>query len=228
MLVGAIGIAIPCSALGGSIGWATKLLQLKRWSCSHQVVYLDATTGHKYATLELAWAMHFERLQQHASKDGMETICEGRHDCFCMSQRTSRVEILSVSQRAQIRETPKSAPETALESALRNRGALRSAPEGALLVVHHRENPSRALSGALLRAPRFVRALLRAVSGALWGGFPDLGPLAGRQNSNLEGNNQKAKPIQTYLRIVRPCQHFQKIAPGLYPSSQACELQTNK
>ena len=59
-----------------------------------------------------------------------------------------------------------SAPEIAL------RGALGSAPEsaleGALLVVHHREHPSRALLGALLRAPRFLRALPRAVSGALF------------------------------------------------------------
>ena len=85
----------------------------------------------------------------------------------------ARIEIRSASQRAQIRQTPKSAPKSALGSALRNRGALRSDPEsaleGALLIVHHTEKSSRALSGALLRAPRFPRALPRALSGALLG-----------------------------------------------------------
>ena len=53
----------------------------------------------------------------------------------------------------QISETPKSAPETALKSALRNRGALRSAPEsgleGALLLVD--QSPPK---GAGKMAPR--------------------------------------------------------------------------
>ena len=40
---------------------------------------------------------------------------------------------------------------------------------GALPVVLHRKNPCRALSGALLTAPRFLRALPRALSGALSG-----------------------------------------------------------
>ena len=44
--------------------------------------------------------------------------------------------------------------------------------------------PSRALPGALVRAPRFLRALLRALSGALLEGFPVLGSLAGRQTLN--------------------------------------------
>ena len=46
-------------------------------------------------------------------------------------------------------------PEAALRSAPRDRGALRSAPETALegaLLFRHRDNPTRALSGALLRA----------------------------------------------------------------------------
>ena len=42
-----------------------------------------------------------------------------------------------------------------------------SALEGALPVVLDRKNPWRALSGALLTAPRFLRALPRALSGAL-------------------------------------------------------------
>lgn len=37
-----------------------------------QLVYLDATTGTKYASLELAWRLHFERLQQQPS--GCETV----------------------------------------------------------------------------------------------------------------------------------------------------------
>ena len=65
----------------------------------------------------------------------------------------------------------KSAPESALGSALRNRSALQSAPEsaleGAVPVVFHRKNPSRALSGALWRALRFLRVPPRALSGAL-------------------------------------------------------------
>ena len=95
-------------------------------------------------------------------------------------RRPNKFEILSATQRAQISETPKSVPESGLRSAVRNRGVLRSAPEsaleGALLVVHHREslpftteNPSRALSAALLRAPRFLRTILRALSGAVLG-----------------------------------------------------------
>ena len=42
-----------------------------------------------------------------------------------------------------------------------------SSLEGALAAVLHRKNPCRALSGALLTAPRFLRALPRALSGAL-------------------------------------------------------------
>mmetsp|Transcript_13057 Transcript_13057/g.29671 ORF Transcript_13057/g.29671 Transcript_13057/m.29671 type:complete len:549 (-) Transcript_13057:9-1655(-) len=43
-----------------------------------QVVYLDATTGQKYATPELAWEMHFERLRRAANAGGLETICPGQ------------------------------------------------------------------------------------------------------------------------------------------------------
>ena len=59
---------------------------------------------------------------------------------------------------------------SALESALRNRGALGSAPERALEGAPSVQNivttgraPSTALLGALPRAPRFLRALLRAL-----------------------------------------------------------------
>ena len=68
---------------------------------------------------------------------------------------------------------------SALESALRNRGAPESAPdsalEGALPVAIH--STERALSGALSGAPRYLRALT-------FGDFPVLGPLAGQQTRN--------------------------------------------
>eukprot|EP00933_Yihiella_yeosuensis_P066384 TRINITY_DN70638_c0_g1_i1.p1 TRINITY_DN70638_c0_g1~~TRINITY_DN70638_c0_g1_i1.p1 ORF type:complete len:467 (-),score=75.59 TRINITY_DN70638_c0_g1_i1:93-1493(-) len=38
-----------------------------------QLVYLDATTGTKYASPELAWRLHFERMQQR-SPDGCQTV----------------------------------------------------------------------------------------------------------------------------------------------------------
>ena len=66
---------------------------------------------------------------------------------------------------------PKLVPtrESALRSALRNRGALRSAPESALEralpVVLHRTNSWRALQRAPDSIP-ILRALLRALSGA--------------------------------------------------------------
>jgi len=39
-----------------------------------QLVYLDATTGTKYANAELAWHVHFERMQQRPAV-GCETVC---------------------------------------------------------------------------------------------------------------------------------------------------------
>ena len=54
------------------------------------------------------------------------------------------------------RETSKSARD-ALGSALRDRGAVRSALQGFFLRKTTGRAPSRALSGALLRAPRFLR-----------------------------------------------------------------------
>ena len=53
--------------------------------------------------------------------------------------------------------------------------------------------PSRALSGALLRAPRFLRALPRALSGApRFQGFPVLGSLAGWQTLNSRPDSHSA------------------------------------
>jgi len=42
-----------------------------------QQVFLDATTGKKYASLELAWSLHFERLAQSASCTGLERTVAG-------------------------------------------------------------------------------------------------------------------------------------------------------
>lgn len=42
-----------------------------------QLVYLDATTGTKYASAELAWHVHFERMQQRPAV-GCETVCAVR------------------------------------------------------------------------------------------------------------------------------------------------------
>lgn len=39
-----------------------------------QMVYLDMTTGTKYAVAELAWRVHFERMQNRPAV-GMETVC---------------------------------------------------------------------------------------------------------------------------------------------------------
>merc|ERR1712244_134586 len=39
-----------------------------------QFVYLDATTGVKYASPELAWRVHLERLLQHPDAAGTETV----------------------------------------------------------------------------------------------------------------------------------------------------------
>ena len=89
-----------------------------------------------------------------------------------------RVEILSASQRAQIRATPKSAPQSALRSALRNRGALEECSQecswGVLFLLFTTEITHREHSP-------------ESTLGSTFGGFPDLGPLAGRQNLNSKG-----------------------------------------
>ena len=99
-----------------------------------------------------------------------------------------RIEILSVSQRAQIGEPPppKVLPIVLSKVFSESEVLSRVLPREHLLVVHHRENPSRALLGALRRAPRFLRALLKALSEALLGGVSLIWALsAGRENLKI-------------------------------------------
>jgi len=51
-----------------------------------QLVYLDATTGTKYASLQLAWRLHFQRLKQAAPAAGCETVA-------CMGSASSRAQV---------------------------------------------------------------------------------------------------------------------------------------
>ena len=85
--------------------------------------------------------------------------------------RSPRLSVCRPAREPKTGNLQKRAPEIALGSALRNQGAVRSAPGSALqgffLWKTTGRAPSRLLSGALWRAPRFLRALSRPLSGAL-------------------------------------------------------------
>lgn len=75
-----------------------------------EVVYLDATTGNKYASVELVWKMHFERMQKR-SPAGMETIQPG---CAPVSQSHSQQKAASLPSKAPV---PPSTPSALFQQA---------------------------------------------------------------------------------------------------------------
>ena len=83
-------------------------------------------------------------------------------------------------------KSPKVLPECSRECSQKSgcsRECSRECSRGSSHCTEQQEAPSRALSGALPRAPRFLRAHSREHSGSTFGDFPALDSLAGQQTS---------------------------------------------
>jgi len=71
-----------------------------------QCVYFDATSGVKYASPELAWRVHFERLLKQPA--GMDTVCEA--DVGSLQRRTLTIAELMASSGTPLPVQPAAPP----------------------------------------------------------------------------------------------------------------------